>query len=106
MVVAVLPVLLGFFFDDEHPAAALCPCPCSATYSLLVLRVLHRFVARLRLDFAMDFLITINHWLDAAVDETWGWFESLSQQEWIALLSVVACLGFLCMRGFSSRGHI
>ncbi len=38
--------------------------------------------------------------------ETWIWFNRLNQHEWMALLAVVAGLGFLCMRGFSGRGNI
>ena len=51
------------------------------------------------IDQATDILNTMLH-------ETWVWFNKLDQQEWIALLAVVAGLGFLCMRGFSGRGNI
>jgi len=38
--------------------------------------------------------------------ETWVWFNSLNQQEWIALLAIVTGLGVLCLRGFSGRGNL
>jgi hypothetical protein len=41
-----------------------------------------------------------------SLQETWGWFNKLQQDEWVALLAVVACLGFLCMRGFNTRGTL
>jgi len=44
--------------------------------------------------------------INSLLHETWFWFNSLNQQEWIALLAIVAGLGFLCLRGFSSRGNI
>lgn len=44
--------------------------------------------------------------INTMLHETWVWFNGLNQQEWIALLAVVAGLGFLCMRGFSGRGNI
>ena len=40
------------------------------------------------------------------LNETWNWFNSLHYQEWFLLLGIVASVGFLCMRGFSSRGRI
>lgn len=44
--------------------------------------------------------------LNSMLHETWVWFNKLDQQEWIALLALVAGLGFLCMRGFSGRGNL
>ena len=44
--------------------------------------------------------------VNSILHETWIWFNRLDQQEWIALLAVVAGVGFLCMRGFSGRGNI
>ncbi len=43
---------------------------------------------------------------NTVLHETWVWFNRLDQAEWIALLAVVAGLGFLCMRGFTGRGNI
>jgi hypothetical protein len=45
-------------------------------------------------------------WVGSVMHETWVWLNRLNQQEWIALLIVVAALGFTCMRGFSSRGRV
>ena len=45
-------------------------------------------------------------WFQEQLHETWVWFNRLSQDEWLALLAVVACLGFLCMRGYRGRGNI
>ena len=54
----------------------------------------------------MDFIEPIEDVLQSVFRETWNWFNSLNQEEWIALLAVVAALGFLCMRGFSNRSNI
>lgn len=44
--------------------------------------------------------------LQMLLHETWVWLNHLDKQEWMALLAVVAGLGFLCMRGFSGRGNL
>ncbi len=54
----------------------------------------------------MGFLDQATDRMHSVPHETWIWFNRLNQQEWIALLAVVAGLGFLCMRGFSGRGNI
>jgi len=54
----------------------------------------------------MGFLDQASAGMQSLQHETWNWINSLNQQEWIALLAVVAGLGFLCMRGFSGRGNI
>lgn len=54
----------------------------------------------------MGFLDQAAEGMHSALNETWIWFNRLNQQEWIALLAVVAGLGFMCMRGFSGRGNI
>ena len=54
----------------------------------------------------MGFVVQAGDWMQSILHETWVWFNRLDQQEWIALLAVVAGLGFLCMRGFSGRGNI
>lgn len=51
------------------------------------------------IDQAMDALNSMLH-------ESWVWFDGLDQQEWIALLAVVAAAGFMCMRGFRGRGNV
>lgn len=48
----------------------------------------------------------MSDWFGTSVIETWNWFNSLNSQEWFLLLGIVATLGFLCMRGFGSRGRI
>ena len=37
--------------------------------------------------------------------DTWRWFAMLDHQEWIVVLALVSCCGFLCMRGFGSRSN-
>ena len=54
----------------------------------------------------MGFIDQAGDGLDSVIHETWVWFNRLDQQEWIALLAVVAALGFLCMRGFAGRGNM
>ena len=44
--------------------------------------------------------------MESMLNETWVWLNQLNQQEWIALLAIVAGFVFLCMRGFSGRGNI
>ncbi len=45
-------------------------------------------------------------WFQSMLAETWNWFNSLHYQEWFLLLGIIAALGFLCMRGYGSRGRI
>lgn len=33
----------------------------------------------------------------------WHWFLRLDRQEWVAVLVVGTCFGFLCMRGLGSK---
>ena len=54
----------------------------------------------------MGFVDQLKDGANSTLHETWIWFNRLDQQEWIALLAVVAGLGFLCMRGFSGRGNL
>jgi hypothetical protein len=54
----------------------------------------------------MGFLDQAADGMQSILNQTWVWFNQLNQQEWIALLAVIAGLGFLCMRGFSGRGNI
>lgn len=42
-------------------------------------------------------------WFGSATGETWNWFNSLSREEWVVVLGVGAALGFLCMRGLTTR---
>ncbi|MCG8449427.1 MAG: hypothetical protein MI725_07600 [Pirellulales bacterium] len=48
----------------------------------------------------------VEKWIDSLFHETWVWFHRLSQEEWMALLAIGACLGFFCLRGFKGRGNI
>ena len=54
----------------------------------------------------MSFVDALNTRITTALNESWNWFSGLSQQEWFVLLGAGAAFGFLCMRGYSSRGHI
>ena len=45
----------------------------------------------------------IVYWVDGAYNQSWAWFFSLDQQQWLVVLGIATGLGFLCMRGFSSR---
>ena len=44
-------------------------------------------------------------WLRGGVGDTWSWVQRLNTQEWLLLLAVTSIGGFLCMRGFGSRGQ-
>jgi len=44
-------------------------------------------------------------WLSSSYSATWQWINSLDRQEWLMLLSLVAGLGFFCMRGYGSRSN-
>lgn len=48
---------------------------------------------------------TVMGWVDSAIGSTWGWFNSLSREEWVVVLGVAAACGFLCMRGFSAKAN-
>ena len=54
----------------------------------------------------MGFIDSLADATKTILHELWVWFNSLNQQEWIALLAVGASLGFLCMRGFAGKGNI
>ncbi len=54
----------------------------------------------------LRFVSAIGDWIKGSVYETWGWFNQLNYQEWFLLLGIVAALGFLCMRGYGSRGNL
>ena len=54
----------------------------------------------------MRYVYEAQAWLAGIKGETWQWFCSLSQGEWLVLLGIVAALGFLCMRGFAHRGTL
>lgn len=54
----------------------------------------------------MGILTAIGDWIHAVVSETWNWFSGLHYQEWFVVLGIVAGLGFLCMRGFSTRDRV
>ncbi len=45
----------------------------------------------------------INDYLQAGLNSSWHWFNALSREEWILVLSVACMAGFLCLRGFGSR---
>ncbi len=54
----------------------------------------------------MNFADDITGWIREIIHDAWIWFARLNQEEWIALLMVVACLGFVCMRGLTSKGQM
>jgi hypothetical protein len=54
----------------------------------------------------MKYFYEAQAWLVNAKGETWQWFSTLSQQEWLVLLGIVAALGFLCMKNFTQRGTL
>ncbi len=49
---------------------------------------------------------SIGDWIHSSFLSTWNWLNQLSYQEWFLLLGIIAALGFLCMRGYGSRGHL
>ena len=53
-----------------------------------------------------DLITRANNWMDGALADTWNWFNGLHYQEWFLLLGIISTLGFLCMRGYGSRGRI
>lgn len=54
----------------------------------------------------MQYVEVVKQWFHTNANETWTWLSTLSQQEWLVLLGIVAALGFLCMRGFTHRGTL
>jgi hypothetical protein len=55
---------------------------------------------------AMEFFYQAKVWMIGVKGETWRWFSTLSQQEWMVILGIIAALGFLCMRNFTQRGTL
>jgi hypothetical protein len=51
-------------------------------------------------------ITTVSDWFGVLLHNTWNWFNSLNVQEWFLLLGIIAALGFLCMRGYGSRGRV
>jgi hypothetical protein len=43
--------------------------------------------------------------ITSSVDGVWRWFTLLNREEWLVVLAIAACCGFLCMRGFGSRNE-
>lgn len=41
--------------------------------------------------------------MTAAPGEIWGWFGTLSREEWLVTLMVATALGFMSMMGLKSR---
>ncbi len=54
----------------------------------------------------MEVIYRIQQWSNTLLDETWGFFSTLTQTEWFVVLGIVAALGFLCMKGFTQRGTL
>ncbi len=54
----------------------------------------------------MKYINLVQAWLLGMKGQTWQWFSTLSQQEWMVVLGIIAALGFLCMRGFTQRGTL
>ena len=53
-----------------------------------------------------SFSTRFGQWFSTSINDTWNWLNSLSYQEWFLLLGIVAASGFLCMRGYGSRGRL
>jgi hypothetical protein len=51
-----------------------------------------------------SFATNFGDWIQSGLHHSWNWLNQLSYQEWFLLLGIVASLGFLCMRGYGSRG--
>lgn len=43
------------------------------------------------------------HRIHSGVDQSWNWFNTLSQEEWLVVLMVTCACGFLCIRGFGGK---
>lgn len=54
----------------------------------------------------MDYVYEAQVWIHTTIQQTWSWFSTLSQQEWMVVLGIVTVFGFLCMRGFTHRGTL
>jgi hypothetical protein len=54
----------------------------------------------------MQYFYDAQAWFAGVKGETWRWVSTLSQQEWMVLLGIVAALGFLCMKTFTHRGTL
>jgi len=54
----------------------------------------------------LRFMTAIGDWIQASIHDTWIWLNHLNYQEWFLLLGIVAALGFLCMRGYGTRGNL
>ncbi len=48
---------------------------------------------------------TIGNWFQMGVHDGWMWVAALTYQEWFLLLGLASAAGFLCMRGYGSRGN-
>jgi hypothetical protein len=53
----------------------------------------------------MRILDSIGNWFQTGVHDAWHWVATLSLQEWLLFLAVASAAGFLCMRGYGSRGN-
>jgi hypothetical protein len=53
----------------------------------------------------MRMLNGIGSWLQTGVHDAWLWVAALSLQEWFLFLGLASAAGFLCMRGYGSRGN-
>ena len=54
----------------------------------------------------LGFITSFTDRFQVMLNDSWNWFNSLNYQEWFLLLGIVAALGFLCMRGYGSRGNL
>ena len=54
----------------------------------------------------MEYIYQAKVWLLGIKGETWQWFSTLSQHEWMVVLGIIATLGFLCMKNFTHRGTL
>ena len=53
----------------------------------------------------MSAINSVGDWIQLVLIQSWQWFNSLSYQEWFVVLGITAMAGFICMRGFGSRGR-
>ncbi|TWU27366.1 hypothetical protein [Bythopirellula polymerisocia] len=56
--------------------------------------------------FAMNTFYQVQNWFIQMLNETWAWFSTLSNVEWMVVLGICSAFGFLCMRGIANRGTL
>jgi hypothetical protein len=53
-----------------------------------------------------NFATNFGDWIQIQFQYGWSWINQLNFEEWFLLLGIVTVLGFLCMRGYGSRGNL